>query len=173
MQDSESGAYSISKISTEPYSDSGEWVECRGKWSGNTYPTGQALGLFDLPEWNSEHLHWYESEIYIHDNGDVYFLSKRLSNQRNTGLESGRKFFATVEFLFRKNEVDANPFYSYEIVVCGLDWRTRVDCYERLLKIPGLGPYFLKCFVSIRRHWRIDSHEAPPTPVPFPPISFP
>ena len=173
MEKSELRAHSISQGAIVLDSDTGEWVECRGKWTGTTYPTGQTLGVFDLPDWEPEHLHWNTSLLYIHDSGDVYFLSKRLSNQQNTGFESGRRFFAVVEFLFRKAEADPAPFYSYELAVCGLDWRTKVDCYERILKVPGLAPYFRNCYVSLKRHWRIDSRETPPTPIPFPPISFP
>jgi len=161
------------QIGPDISSDSAEWVECRGKWTGEA-PAGRALAYFSMPDWEPEHLHWNQSSLYFHDSGDAYFLAKRLSNQRRTGLlDSGRRWFATVEFHFKKLQEDEKPFYAYEIAVCRLDWKSRVDCYERIISIPALVPYFKNCDVTLTRHWRTDSTETPPVVVPFPPISFP
>jgi hypothetical protein len=132
------------------------------------------IARWNFENWEPDHLHWnVPSNFVMFNDGELRFFAKRLSNQRRTGWpESGRRFYATLEFKFYKKSDDARPFYTYELPVVRLDWKTRVDDYQKTLALPQLVPYFTHSFSTVTRHWRTDSNEAPPIVIPFPTIEF-
>jgi hypothetical protein len=133
-----------------------------------------SVGGCEFQNWEPDHLHWnVPSSIYLYSNGEMVFFAKRLSNQRRTGvLDGGRTFYATLEFQFYKVSGDSRPFYTYELPVVKLGWKTRVDDYTRVWELPGLIPYVTQSYATVTRHWRTDSNEAPPVVIPFPTIEF-
>lgn len=129
---------------------------------------------YEFSNWEPNHLHWNDpSKFVFFISGEIVFFAKRLSNQRRTGvLDSGRTFYATIEFKFYKKADDPRPFYTYELPVARLGWKTRVDDYQKSWFLPGLIPYFTNSFSRVTRHWRADSNEVPPVVIPFPTIEF-
>ena len=128
----------------------------------------------EFSNWEPDHLHWnVPSSFVLFDDGELRFFAKRLSNQRRTGLlDSGRTFYATLEFKFYKKFDDPRPFYTYELPVVRLSWKTRVDDYQKSWLLPGLIPYFTHSYISVTQHWRANSNETPPVVIPFPTIEF-